>query len=473
MPERGHFRSPFIIVMQLALCLALLACTLATALASQPAIAIFIAHTAVPALLDSELRSLRLFFFSAARSLCPATVFLVSTMPQLTHVLKECNGMGLTCREIPHLPAAPAGGSSVLSVFVGDGSFDRERQVFAKAAFMSTERVSRLRWIFSLDAESIRNWSVPRFTINVITQRRVASLGRLTKSLLSSDYYGQEVDLSFAVDYDEGELNRDVLQHVRDIDWPHGRKVVRHRTSTAGLVKHVMESWYPGDERDYVVMLEDDVSVSAQWFHYAKFMLLASVYSSSPTAPGQLVGISLYTPRILELQYPRRHINFDKYLDSTTPFLYQLPCSWGEIIFPGMWMELQRYVELREANPTNEAYFVPGSASNTWTGSWKRYWIELMYGHGFVMLYPNFFNQTSFSTNHLEKGKHIQSDESKLSHDPADFTVATFDDDADFLAQMAGFSSTSLLDCNILNIFAQFTSLETIEHKAKLWRGDF
>ena len=51
----------------------------------------------------------------------------------------------------------------------------------------------------------------------------------------------------------------------------------------------------------------------------------------------------------------------------------------------------------------------PYSATNGWSTSWKKFLIELCFLRGWVVLYPNFYNQTSFSTNHLEPGEHIQS----------------------------------------------------------------
>ena len=121
------------------------ACLVATALASQPAIAVFIEHSPATALSESEQRSLKLFFVAAARSVCPATAFFVSTMPQLASALKECRGTGLVCHEIPHLPASPADGSNVLSVFVGDGPFDRERRVFSSPHCKGVEASMDLR----------------------------------------------------------------------------------------------------------------------------------------------------------------------------------------------------------------------------------------------------------------------------------------------------------------------------------------
>lgn len=51
---------------------------------------------------------------------------------------------------------------------------------------------------------------------------------------------------------------------------------------------------------------------------------------------------------------------------------------------------------------------MPGVRSNRWTRSWKRYFIELVFLRGYVMLYPNYAAHASLSTNHLEVGSHVR-----------------------------------------------------------------
>ena len=66
---------------------------------------------------------------------------------------------------------------------------------------------------------------------------------------------------------------------------------------------------------------------------------------------------------------------------------------------------------------------IPRSATNGWSASWKRFMIELAYARGMLVLYPSLFNQSSFSTNHLEAGEHVGSKSYRLKHTPSDFTV--------------------------------------------------
>lgn len=96
--------------------------------------------------------------------------------------------------------------------------------------------------------------------------------------------------------------------------------------------------------------------------------------------------------------------------DFTTPYLSQVPCSWGALYFPEHWREFHDFLSVRlsETVINIDQNIVPNIRSNGWTMSWKKYFIELVYLRGYVMLYPNFEDFISLSTNHLEVGSHVK-----------------------------------------------------------------
>lgn len=178
----------------------------------------------------------------------------------------------------------------------------------------------------------------------------------------------------------------------------------------------IVESWYPSSNDSYGVFLEDDVEVSPFFYSWLKFSILHYRYSSpQKNESSRLFGISLYQQRNIELR-PEGRQPFDAHklfeslsLPPTLPYLSQIPCSWGAIYFPEVWREFHSYLALRLSEialPISDA-IVPEIRSNRWPRSWKKYFIELVYLRGYVMLYPNYENFRSFSTNHLEKGTHI------------------------------------------------------------------
>lgn len=130
-----------------------------------------------------------------------------------------------------------------------------------------------------------------------------------------------------------------------------------------------------------------------------------------------MFGISLYQQKTLELR-PEGRRSFDAralfdaqgLYDWNSPYLSQIPCSWGAVYFPEHWREFHTFLISRfsESPLAIEELIVPDVRSNRWTMSWKKIFIELVYLRGYVMLYPNYADFVSLSTNHLEVGSHVK-----------------------------------------------------------------
>ena len=151
---------------------------------------------------------------------------------------------------------------------------------------------------------------------------------------------------------------------------------------------------------------------------FRSFMLTFNRYGKAANRRPSLLGISLYQQKNIELHPDGRRL-FDARSTlkgaglsyPNTPYLSQVPCSWGALYFPEHWREFHAYLSARlNASiwpPPAEDAVVPDVRSNRWTRSWKRYFIELIFLRGYVMLYPNYASYTSLSTNHLEVGSHV------------------------------------------------------------------
>ena len=61
----------------------------------------------------------------------------------------------------------------------------------------------------------------------------------------------------------------------------------------------------------------------------------------------------------------------------------------------------------RLTNPSHPP-IVPNVRSSRWQHSWKKYFIEMVFLRGYTMLYPNYANFSSLSTNRLEPGAHVK-----------------------------------------------------------------
>ena len=167
-------------------------------------------------------------------------------------------------------------------------------------------------------------------TIVVFAWRRLAALHRLVRSLQGTEYCGTHIPLLFMLD---ANASVEVLSYARDMHWPHGQKrVYYHQGAALGTRGMWIEMFRIAAGRN-MLPLEDDTEVSPLFFWW----LLRVLRQYGPFTPAQLharqlVGISLYTPRLNEIKYPQVKWAPADYTDSPA-FLLQIPCSWGSLFF--------------------------------------------------------------------------------------------------------------------------------------------
>lgn len=196
------------------------------------------------------------------------------------------------------------------------------------------------------------------FIINIFAWRRLASLKRLCKSLLKANFHNYNVEVIFHVD---GDAAKSVKNYIKDFTWPFGSKSMKIRSTRVGIVGNIMDSWDAAYDNEYAIFLEDDVEVSPFFFSW----LLMNLGYYRP----DLLGISLYTPRLNEIHIPAEPWTPDNIV-TDNQFLLQLPCSWGALYFPQEWRKFRRYFNLRKDFPPSE--LVKNSGSNRWERSWKK-----------------------------------------------------------------------------------------------------
>ncbi|KAJ4785276.1 Glycosyltransferase family protein 2 [Rhynchospora pubera] len=321
--------------------------------------------------------------------------------------------------------------------------------------------IPKVLWMADLRPAALPNWNRMRISVNIITQNRATSLHRLLTSLKNAFYLSDEVPLSFNMD---SKVDEATLKMVGSFQWPHGPKTIRRRIIQGGLIRAVSESWYPASDDDFGLLLEDDIEVSPYYYLWIKYALLAYHYDPQVSLP-ELSSISLYTPRIVEVVKERPKWNpteFFKKIHPNTPYLHQLPCSWGAVFFPKHWREFYAYMAARftedaKQNPVQ----IPKSRTNGWQASWKKFLIDMMYLRGYVSLYPNFPNQSSFSTNHMEPGAHISAKDNVVKHDKTDFEVPLMKDD--FSRMLPAMKMPPASKLPVLNLFNQAVSLKGLK----------
>ncbi|GLB41950.1 hypothetical protein LshimejAT787_1005500 [Lyophyllum shimeji] len=279
---------------------------------------------------------------------------------------------------------------------------------------LSREDLVHSSWMGSLALREWQNWNTPRVDISIITKDRPQSLARLLTSLSRALFFGDSVNLRLNL---EQSSDPETMRIAENISWRHGSVFIHHRIIQGGLLPAVVESWYPSSNDTYGLLLEDDVELSPLFYAWAKMSLLRYRYGDPQNRSSRMFGFSLYQQKNVELppegRRPFNARNLFKnsgFADITTPYLSPIPCSWGAIYFPEHWREFHAYLSFRfsEFPFKIDQIIVPNVRSNKWTKSWKKYFIELVYLRGYVMLYPNYPDFISLSTNHLEVGSHVK-----------------------------------------------------------------
>ncbi|GFZ17897.1 glycosyltransferase family protein 2 [Actinidia rufa] len=259
--------------------------------------------------------------------------------------------------------------------------------------------VSKVLWMADLQSTALPKWNKMHVSVNIITQNRVHSLAKLLKSLADAYYLGDEIPISFNMD------------------------------SLGGLIQAISESWYPSLDDDYMLLLEDDIEVSPTYYLWIKYALLAYHYDPQISLP-ELASISLYTPRLFEVVKENPKWNATEFFEQihpNTPYLHQLPCSWGAVFFP---QAMEGILCLHE----HEAMW-PCTLTSP--------------------------NQTSLSTNHMERGDHIAGKDNAVKHDKSDFEVPLLKDD--FRKFLPGGKLPPASKLPSLNLFNQVVSLKEIK----------
>ncbi|GAA5804160.1 hypothetical protein HPULCUR_009646 [Helicostylum pulchrum] len=289
-------------------------------------------------------------------------------------------------------------------------------------------------WITDLTVDTLEMWHRPQINLIVtIGGKRSDKVKQLFNQLSKAHYLGDRVDLSIVMDE---KSDTKTTKFVNKFNWKHGIKNIRHRIQKVHPMQTYSEAWYPGHDDEYAVMLDDRIELSKQFYIWLKYNVLKYGYQQQTS---HVFGVSVYSPRIIDTDPSGRKLMEvqDK------PYLMQVPTSFGgALYFPKHWKEFHDYITARL---TDQAIVKRGSGnphlfkdslltvakSNKWSSSWRKYFDEMVYMRGYVMVYPNHSYSTLNSITHQTQSKKKQVDYSiaeKLYHVPLSNQVSELPD---------------------------------------------
>lgn len=249
---------------------------------------------------------------------------------------------------------------------------------------------------------------------------RFNSLSRLLNSLKDAHYDGDKVHLDVFVDYPPthtvaakrklAKKLRDRVQVIRvleNFEWPHGTKMIHVRIRNAGLIGGWLESWWPNDDRQVGLVLEDDLSVSKFYYRWIKKAVKKYLWDPSNFDP-HAYGISLQRQHLVPYKGHTHKVS----VPGNCPYKYMLVGSWGQLFFPKAFKQFRIWFEKNFKDP----HFHPvvnNMVTTDWykalkdtTKPWTMYIIRWAAEAGFYTMYTNFPGKQSLCTNYREPGLH-------------------------------------------------------------------
>lgn len=222
--------------------------------------------------------------------------------------------------------------------------------------------------------------------IIAVAYNRIDSLSRLLTSL-DKAYYDQEATLVISVD----KSNTDIVERFADdYVWSHGEKIVDKHVKNLGLRPHMMSlgKWF--DRFDTIVVLEDDIVVSPNFFFYTKQAV--SKYYDNPN----IAGISLYSISF----NGNTSIPFVPLKDEHDAYFMNYAISWGEVWMRNSWMRFYDWYLEHQDFPVLP--HLPHRICSWNKKSWLKYHIRYCIEENKYFVHP----YVSLSTNFGDAGEH-------------------------------------------------------------------
>lgn len=223
--------------------------------------------------------------------------------------------------------------------------------------------------------------------IIAVAYNRVDSLSRLLSSLDKANYEDNSVTLIISVDKSKTDV---VERFADDYQWTHGEKIVDKHTENLGLRPHMMSlgKWF--ERFDAIVVLEDDIVVSPNYFRFTK-QTVQQYYEDA-----NIAGISLYS---IFMNY-QTGVPFEPMKDHNDVYFMQCAMSWGEVWMRDSWQRFYDWYLQHQDFPMMPE--LPHCICSWNQKSWLKYHTRYCIEENKYFVHP----YVSLSTNFGDAGEH-------------------------------------------------------------------
>lgn len=231
-----------------------------------------------------------------------------------------------------------------------------------------------------------------RTPIVVVAYNRPRSLTRLLGSISKANYPHTNIPLIISID--KAENNQNVLEVATSFNWEYGDKKVVYQAENLGLRRHIIQCGGLSQEYGAVIVLEDDLFVSPNFYVYTEQALEFSLREPA------IGGVSLYNHQ-LNVHTLR---NFHPIADGFENWYFQFASSWGQAWTKEQWKRFMDWYDVEHDLNNNDS--IPKYVRSWSEKSWLKYNIAYLIEKDLFFLYP----QLSLTTNFSDAGTHVGND---------------------------------------------------------------
>jgi glycosyltransferase involved in cell wall biosynthesis len=234
-----------------------------------------------------------------------------------------------------------------------------------------------------------KNYKIP---IVIAAYNRPDSLVRILKGIAKAEY-PSEVELIISIDPSK---NKEIIRIAEKFQWVQGKKTILRHKEHLGLRKHILACGDIALENDGVIVLEDDLYISPQFYNYT--LQAIDFYFDQD----DICGISLYNHTLYETAY----LPFKPIEDGFDNYMLQIPCSWGQCWTKKQWSAFREWYNKNNVGyKPSGSWLMPEDIPNWPESSWKKYFYFYMLEKQVYFTYP----RIGLSTNFSDPGTHIVS----------------------------------------------------------------
>lgn len=248
--------------------------------------------------------------------------------------------------------------------------------------------------------------------ICAVGYNRLSSMKRLLDSLTQARYDIENVPLIISIDCSGDE---ELYSYVKAFEWTHGDKKVIIHEKRLGLKEHILSCGDLSSEYKGVIILEDDIFVSPEFYIYAQ--CVTKYYEDEP----RIAGISLFQDEMGFNSLPHIFLN-----DGSDAYLRQEPSSWGEIWTSSQWSSFREWLNDYKEEDL-KSIDMPQAYKNR-KRAWSKYFMAYLIQTDRFVVYPRFSHTTCFS----EAGDHTTNASTigqvNLLQGPCCYHFARYDD---------------------------------------------